>query len=337
MLTHLPAEAPWRTRRREVAEQLAMAHGGVVHRRQLREVGISHHDVRTEVRAGRWRPLGRHTVLVFGIPLALRDAASGAAAATSGPQDPTARWWWAVWESGSGAVLDGVSALIASGLTGYQEEVIHVTCPRGARPNRLHQVRLRRVIHVEGLPGGGVPRTRPEVAVIRAAQWARTDRQAALILAMTVQQRLAQPDRILTIWQQQGRSVRRQFLDAVILDVCDGAQAMSELDFAALCRAHRVPPPSRQVVRTTSTGRIYLDTWWEEQGVAVEIEGAHHTAGLNAVDDALRQNEQMIDDRVMLRIPVLGLRLHPDRFMAQVANALTSPATSLRARRRLAP
>jgi hypothetical protein len=66
--------------------------------------------------------------------------------------------------------------------------------------------------------------------------------------------------------------------------------------------------------------------FWKEFGVAAEVEGAHHTQGLNAVDDAVRQNEVSIVGDVVIRIPVLGLRLDPETFMAQLARALQAAA-----------
>jgi hypothetical protein len=48
---------------------------------------------------------------------------------------------------------------------------------------------------------------------------------------------------------------------------------------------------------------------------AVEIAGAQHTQGNNAVDDALRQNEVVLDDAVVLRLPVLGFRTTEVQFI----------------------
>lgn len=307
------SSAARRSWRQAVAGQLAAEHGGVGHRAALRAEGITHDEVRSEVRAARWSTLGRHTIHPGSLP-AGQDPACG-------PPGWPGRAWWAVWESGSGVVLDGVSALRATGLRSYQDEVLHVTAPRGAHARVLPGVRLHSSRQVDRWPGSGIPRVRVQTAVVRAAQWAVSDRQAALILAMTVQQRLVPPERILDRWQQVRRSRRRDFLDAVILDVCAGAQALSELDFARLCRERGLPEPSRQVVRSTPEGRIYLDVWWEELRLGVEVEGGHHTEGLNAVADALRQNEVVLQHGILLRLPMLGLRLAPARFMDQVVAA----------------
>lgn len=296
------------------ATVLADAHGGVATRGMLRTEGLPPGLVRAQERAGRWSRLGRHTLGV-----SARD-----------PGEEGLRWR-AVWESGPRAVLDGVSALHAAGLTGWAEPVIHVTVPSGNRVHRIAGVRLHRLDDQGPVLRVGVPRTRPEVAVVRAARWAATDRQAATLLAMTMQQRLAHPDRVIAVWETVLRCSRRRLLEQVVTDVCRGAQSLDELDFAALCRRRGLPEPSRQVVRTGRRGRIYLDVAWEGLGVHVEIDGAQHAQGLNAVDDALRHNDLAVEGTVNLRIPVLGLRLHADAFLDQVARALGRATANVQA------
>ncbi|MEI2764512.1 MAG: hypothetical protein V9F82_02295 [Dermatophilaceae bacterium] len=304
----MPRSAVRRRRREGIAAELAQGHGGVVHRAQLLRLGVTREDVRTEVRAGRWHLAGRHTVVPAG----------------RNPVGP-GRWWWAVWESGSGAILDGVSALLAQGLSGFHTERMDVTVPGRCTAYRLVGVTLHRRREIGPALSIGVPRARPESAVIRAAQWAGSDRQAALLVGMPVQQRLVSPDRLLRAWAEVTRSPRRALLDSVVRDVCSGAQSLGELDFARWCRRYRLPEPNRQSVCRGRSGRVYLDVEWTTHGVVVEIDGGHHLAGLNPLDDALRSNELVLDGRRVLRLPVLGLRLEPAAFMAQVARALRLP------------
>jgi very-short-patch-repair endonuclease len=235
--------------------------------------------------------------------------------------EPALRWR-AVWESGSGVVLDGVTSLQSAGLTGWSEDRIHVSVPGNSRVHEVEGVHAHRLRDVGDVLTAGTPRARPEVAVIRAALWAGTDRQAATLLAMTVQQRLVHPDRVLDVWSRVQRCRRRALLSQVVADVCTGAHSLDELDFAAMCQARGLPEPTRQVVRRGRRGRVYLDVGWEDLGVHVEIDGAQHTQGLNAIDDALRHNDLAVEGSVNLRIPVLGLRLRPDDFMGQVLAAL---------------
>lgn len=293
-----------RAERARVGAEVAALHGGVAHRRDLRVRKVTRADVRTEVEAGRWRTDGVHTVVVG-----------------TGELSAEAQRWRAVWESGPGAVLDGVSALHAAGLTGFVSDTIDVTLPRRNRRRPVTGVRSRRRESVGPTAGAGVPRVAVEQAALRAAGWARTDRTAVLILCLVVQQRLTHPDRLLRAWRQVRRSPRRALLDAVLADICDGVHSLGELDFAAWCRRYDLPEPSRQVVRHGPKGRVYLDVEWEDVGLVVEIDGGHHLAALGPVDDALRQNDVALAARLVLRVPVLGLRLEPDAFMAQVARA----------------
>ncbi len=106
------------------------------------------------------------------------------------------------------------------------------------------------------------------------------------LLAMTVQQRLVTTEQLLDSWDAVLASPRREVIGQVIRDVCDGAQALAELDFAALCRAGGLPEPTRQAVRVGPRGVVYLDVWFEEYGVHVEIHGAQHGWGLAVVKDS---------------------------------------------------
>lgn len=289
--------------REPVAEALAADHDGVVSRQMLHAAGIGRDAIRSEARAGRWEVMGRHTVRVLSV-----DAG------------PRLHLWRAVWESGRGAVLDGAAALVAGGMTGFNLSTLDVSLPRNARRLPVSGVTTHVRRSVPPVVGAGLPRVRPALATIHAAQWAASDRQAALLLCLPLQQRLTRGDDVLTAWRAVSRSPRRGFLDHAVMDVCQGAQALGELDFAAWCRRYRIPEPERQHVVTTRRGRAYLDARW--QGLAVEVDGGHHFTGLGPVDDALRANDVVIGGDRVLRLPLLGLRLVPHEFMSQVARGV---------------
>lgn len=286
--------------RRSVATELAAEHGGVVHRLALARHGIDRHGIRTEIEAGRWFRSGRHTVAIGSPELSI-----------------VAQWWRAVWETGSGARLDGASALGAAGMTGFTTSVIDVSLPARNRHHPVTGVRPHRVHHPAPVVGAGIPRVSTEIATIHAAQWAVSDRQAALLICLPVQQRLTTPARLGLAWRGVNRSARRSFLDAVIADVADGAHSLGELDFARMARKVGLPEPTRQAVCEGPGGRVYLDVRWDDVGLVVEIDGGHHALALNPVDDALRQNERVVAGERVLRIPVIGLRLAANEFLLQ--------------------
>jgi very-short-patch-repair endonuclease len=76
-------------------------------------------------------------------------------------------------------------------------------------------------------------------------------------------------------------------------------------------------------VRTTPTGRVYLDVRWAGSHLVVEVDGSGHRAGLALTDDNLRQNELTLGDERVLRIDLVGLRLREADVMAQVRRGVS--------------
>ena len=302
-----PASRERQRRRQAVAQRVGALHSGVVRRADLVAEGLTDHDIRAEVDRGAWQQVGTHTLCVDG----------------RRPHDE-GFLWYALWESGPRSVLDGPTALIVAGLKHWEQALVHVTVPGNASIRSLPGVKHHKVRDVGPSVGTGLRRTKTEVAVVRAAQWARTDREAATLIAMTVQQRLVSTRHLLERWTTVKASPRRRFLDVVIRDVCDGAQSINELDVGAACRRRGLPEPTRQAVRTGANGRVYLDMVWEDESVHAEVQGAQHYVGLSVVDDSARFNDLAIRSagQISLQIPVLGWRLDPDRFLDQIEAAL---------------
>jgi hypothetical protein len=302
-----PRTAAVRRARRAEVEAIASRQDGVVARRQAYAGGLTRAEVRANVSAGRWQLVGRHCVAVTTGPLTAR-AVLRAAQLAGGPR----------------AQLDGASSLIASGLTGFEVDRHRVSVPRGARVFRDHLIDVRQTRRwaAEDTVATGIPRTRVEVAAVRGALWARSDRQAALLLTMTVQQGLTTAERISVEVLRIRKAPRLAHVRAVLVDLLGGVRSLAELDFASECRARGIPEPSRQAIRKGRDGRYYLDVHWDTWGVVVEIDGIHHTWATEVVADALRHNSVTLDHDVVLRLPVLGLRVAPDEFFEQISRAL---------------
>jgi hypothetical protein len=159
--------------RRGRVERVARMQGDVVSRTQIYATGMTRAEVRAHVAAGRWQIIGRHCVCIH-----------------TGPLTTEARHWVAFLEAGPRALVDGESSLVLAGLERYDVDKIRVSVPRGARirhrGSSLNIRQTRRLAPTDRAPGSGVPRTRNPVAAVRAALWARSDRQATLLLTMTV-------------------------------------------------------------------------------------------------------------------------------------------------------
>ncbi len=295
-------------RRRQQVAHSAERFGGVLSRTALRGFGADRHVIAREVAGDRWAIHGAQTVAVHTRPL-----------------EAPALWWRAVWETGSGvAALDGVSALLAAGVTGYGEPAVHVSVPDAYSPKRTPGVRIHRVVRLdrELMTDRGVPRVRPALAAVRAAHWAVSDRQAALVLVLPIQQGIVSGPQLRAATSMWSGRRRRALVPQLVRDITDGATSLGELDFARMCRVRDLPEPDRQVVRRTPRGRVYLDVRWGRSRLVVEIDGSHHGEGLTVISDHLRQNEVALTRDIVLRISLLGLRLAEDAFLDQVERAL---------------
>jgi very-short-patch-repair endonuclease len=299
--------AELRQKRLAKLEAIAQEQGGVVSRTQAYDLGITRGQVRANVRATRWRRIGTQAI-----------------ALQTGPLTQDGKLWSAVFEGGPRAHLDGASALVAGGLENFSVERIRVSVPRGARVRRTKalDVRQTRRWSEADVAPSGLPRTRPMVAAVRAALWAASDKQAALLLTMTVQQGLTTAELIGEQMLRIRRDRRRAFVHGVVLDLLGGVRSLAELEVARECRRRGLPEPSRQVVRRGRNGSYYLDIMWEEWGVVVEVDGIHHSWAGQVISDALRQNDVTLDNAVVLRLPLLGLRVAPDEFFDQIERAL---------------
>jgi very-short-patch-repair endonuclease len=307
----IPRLEPFRGERWDALFELAGAQAGVLSRPQLYDLGVTRAEVRAHLRAGRWRHLSDQAVAIH-----------------NGRLDLQAHLWAAVLQGGPRAQLDGAASLVASGLQRFTVDRVRVSVPRGARVRRTrrYDIRQTRRWSADDRVPTGVPRTRVPVAAVRAAIWAVSDKQAALVLMMVVQQGLASPGQLGQEVLRIRRDKRRLLLHLTVADLLDGARALGEVDVTRELRRRGLPVPQQQVLRKDRKGRYYLDLYWPDLGVVVEIDGIHHAWAENVVGDALRQNSLALAGDTVLRLPLLGLRLQPDEFFDQIAQALDAAA-----------
>jgi hypothetical protein len=278
---------------------------------RLRAAGHSVGHIRAQLAARRWRRYGHAIVL------------------HNGPLSRDQRWRVALIHAGPRALLTGVTAVTAYGLRGWEREDVDVLVPRGARtltspvPLRVRRVRdwsrvrrdLSRPIQV-----------RPQAVVVAASSFAHW-RSACGILVASVQQRIVTPAGLRAALIEAQRTRHRRLLMMTVDDIEQGAQALSEIDFVALCRRYRLPPPQQQAVRQDREGRRrYLDATWRRRDgrlVVVEVDGAVHLDQRRWWDDQLRQNEVTLgDDAIVLRFPSTVVRCQADLIAAQLRRAL---------------
>lgn len=304
-----------RAREPRLAE-LAAAQHGVLSRAQLRAAGVSRNVVRAQAQAGRWRPLGRHVVVL-----------------TFGELTDQQRRWAGVLAAGEGAVLGGLTVLQAAGLRGWDYGRVHVLTARGTRnqtpPPEMAWLVVRSTgrlgpedVHPVRLP----PQVRIERAAVDAARWSASARTGCGLLVAVVQQRLTTPARLSSALAEAGRIRYAVPLRRVLLDVQGGAGSLGEVDLAGLCRRHGLPGPFRQRRRRDSRGRRrYVDAWFRRRDgrvVHVEIDGALHLEIRTWWADQWRQNELALTGEILLRFPSVALYVDEEEVARQLRLAL---------------
>jgi very-short-patch-repair endonuclease len=271
---------------------------------------LSPDAVRHRVASGRWQQPHRAVYVTH-----------------SGPLDAEQARWVAVLAVGEHAVLAGVTAAGLAGLDGFAESAVHILVPHTHRPERVPTgVAVHRTsiwsdadVHWAGRP----PRTRIARSLVDAAQWARTDDTARALIAAAFQQRLTTERDVREVLTRMRRARRRQLILRTVTDAAGGAHSLPEIEFGALCRRHRLPAPSRQVVRHDAAGRRrYLDAVFDEWRVHVEIDGGQHLDVRRAWADMRRQNDVWISGDRVLRFPAWAVRCDPRGVAAQVRAAL---------------
>lgn len=277
-------------------------------RAELAAIGIDRFQIRAQCAARRWQLIGRAVVLHNG-SLTLRQ-----------------RWRVAQLNCGPRSQLTAFTSAEAHGLRGWERAAVHVLVPRGTPrpklagvPVSLHRRRTwtEPAVRVQALPA----------ALLLASSSFELARPACAILAAAVQQRLTTAAALAAAIGDEPTLRHRAVLVAAIADIGQGSQALSEIDFYALCRRYRLPLPERQTIRRDSTGRRrYLDASWrrsDDRLVAAEVDGALHLAVRRWWDDQLRQNELSLSGALVLRFPSIVVRTEPELVAAQIGRALS--------------
>jgi very-short-patch-repair endonuclease len=274
--------------------------------------------VRGHLRAGRWRSLCHGLVVTH-----------------NGNLDRRQHLWAAVLVAGADAVLAGPTALAEAGVRGLREKAIHVLIPAPRnRSRRLPRLPADmppiRVVRTRFLPAGHLqpgrpPRTTVARAAVDTAVWAAAADGARVALAAACQQGKVRPEEIFEVLAVRRRLPRLRMINATLLDIAGGAQALSEINLVELCRRFHLPSPDMQTRREDASGRIrYLDAYWRRWKLHVEVDGAHHMEAMHWADDMLRQNLVWIGGDRILRFSAALVRYRPALVAGQLDAALAA-------------
>ena len=122
----------------------------------------------------------------------------------------------------------------------------------------------------------------------------------------------------------------KQAMRLAVHDIAGGAEALSEIDIAGMCRLFGLVPPDRQVVRRDRDGRRrYLDCEWhlpDGRVLVLEIDGAHHMRAEHWEADLRRERGIVTSGRRVLRCTANEAR-HDQAALAADRAAVGVPTT----------
>ena len=268
--------------------------------------------------AERWLTIGEEVVL-------LQNA----------PPNRSQLMWIAVLDAGECA-LGSHTSLELAGFRSFasEAELIHLVIPRGEKVTPLEGVQVhesRRLRPRESVFTDGLPRTPTARSVLDAAAWQPHPRFAATMVAAAVQQRLVTAAELDAAMRTIGRIRHKQILREAIRDAAAGAQALGELDLAAMCRRFDLAQPVRQVPRKDASGVWrYLDAEWATangDSVVLEVDGGHHLDVAQWQADIRRERAIVVGRKWVLRATNYEVR-HEPAFLVRDLRALGVPTNA---------
>ena len=260
---------------------------GVVSRRQALDHGVSKGALSNRSKSGSWQRLYR-----------------GAYATFSGLPPREARLWAAVLRGGPGAVLSHETAAEIHGLIDKPSKVIHITVPASRNPTESGSIpgvviHRSRNVHSQRLPPWQLPRTPVVETVLDLVVASKTFDDAYSWLSRTTGRRLATAAAIKEALAARTRMRWRSWLVDALDDVADGVMFPLELRYVRdVERAHGLPEARRQARRELASGVRYLDNYYDQYRVCVELDGQSSHPPEQKWQDADRDNDNLFADGV---------------------------------------
>ena len=277
---------------------------------QLVAVGLSGHRIKAHVDARRWTRYGDRCVVTH----------------NSEPTRPQWRWI-AILDNRGIAALAGFTALEVRGFTYFGDEprLIHVVVQRGAQYHRFPDVKVhesRRFRATDIVAAAGIPRLSAARSAIDAGAWQPHARYACGVLAAVVQQRICSAQDLEAAMGTVGRVRHKQPMRLAINDIAGGAEALSEIDIATMCRRFGLKQPQRQRMRRDRAGRKrYLDCEWDLTNgrvVVLEVDGNHHQRVEHWEADMKRERAIVVSRRTVLRCTANEARYDQSSLVADL-------------------
>lgn len=277
--------------------ELLQAQGEVIARHQGASGPISVEAMRGNLRTGRWQRLQRGVYATF-----------------TGRPSRDAELWAALLRAGPGATLSHHTAAERHGLLDGPSAVITITVPADRHPAQ-HKV-PGIVIHRSGSidrrrhPAMRPPCTRVEDTVLDLIEVAPDFAAAYNWICRAVGRRRTTPERLRQAMAVRKKMRWRRDLELALGDADAGVLSVLEHRYVrGVERPHGLPAARRQARVQRPTGSWYLDSFYDDFGVCVELDGAAAHPADEHWRDKRRDNWNLVHEGIVtLRLGFLDLR-----------------------------
>jgi hypothetical protein len=206
----------------------------------------------------------------------------GVYATFSGTPDRTARLWAVSLRAGPRAALSFRTPAELYGLVSEETPLLHITVPSNQRTRPIrgsvmhYSVMIDQARHPTLVP----PRTRVEETVLDLIQVSASVDEAVDWICRAVGRRVTTSERLLAALAGRPRARWRKDLRLALGDVAGGGRSVLELRYiTGVERDHGLPTAQRQVSFDAGGRSGQLDNLYEEERLAVELDGrAYHPA-----------------------------------------------------------
>ncbi len=257
----------------------------------------------------------------------------GVHAAYTGKPAKESLQWAAVLRCSSEAALSHFTAAELDGIRGRRMEAIHVTVPSQIRIRfaewELRSGLPRIVVHRSDRvararhPVRKPPRTRVEETVLDLVDIAADFETAFSWLSAACAERLVRPEHIKAAAALRPRLRWRADVLVALDDVAGGIHSLLERRFyIRVERPHGLPSPKRQHRWRRGSRSAYLDVFYAEFGVVVEVDGAAWHPVEARWQDIHRDNRLARDGIITLRYSWPDITERPCEVAAEIAAVL---------------
>ena len=247
-----------------------------------------------------------------------------------------AQLWAVILRAGPRAALSFRTAAELYDLESTCGGLIHVTVPRNqrVRPIRGAVIHYSQWVDERRHPGSRPPRTRLEDTVLDLAQVAASFDEAFDWLSRAIGRRPTTPAKLRAAIDARPRVLGRDQLLLALGYAADGMHSNLERRYAVnVERPHGIPSPARQA-KIVANGKIrYLDNFYQQAQLAVELDGsAAHPPEQRHADNE-RDNALAALGILTVRYSWTDVTARPCLLAAQVAQLLQLRGTTVNLRR----